>query len=346
MRKLFACFAVSLLMSTAPVYSAEIEKPQAIDGTTYAVIPGLINYINNTASFIRFFNGGYAATNFTLTIVNPVTSAQVGSVATISVPARAAKIISIKDLLGSSYANANVADGSAYTAYLQSSEPLAGYQHIVFNGNKNLFENGTTCSNLLNTATLAYRNQLTVLGLTTINLSSGSVSYPSNVGVHNYSSSSQTYEFTVINADTGEQMGDPYERTVGANQSFSIPFYAPANPQGSLQSMVGWQPTSSELWANVLITEKTGVRPLAIATGAISNTELAGSSNMSTACAITAPPTTTLTSTTTFDGVIAGIAGTSNQTGTFSIAVQATSSSSTAAVTTTGSLRVGSASVS
>ena len=132
MRKLLGYLAAALLSGAAPfTASAEIEKPQAIDGTTYAVIPGLINYINNTASFIRFFNGGYASTNFTLTIVNPTTSAQVGSVATISVPARAAKIISIKDLLGSSYANANVADGSAYTAYLQSSEPLAGYQHIV-----------------------------------------------------------------------------------------------------------------------------------------------------------------------------------------------------------------------
>lgn len=349
--------SAALVWATLPhAYAADIEKPEAIDGSTYAVAPAAINYIANSASFIRFYNGGLSTATISMTIVNPSTGATVGSVVNISVPAHAAKIMDMRTLLGSCYANANVADGGAYVVYLKSSEPLAGYQHLLFNGNNYLFENNSSCANLLNASTLASDNSLALLGVTTNNLSVGSVNYPSSIVVHNYSTASATYKLSVFDANSGAFKGD-YDLTVPANNSRSVPFYNSSNVSGSLQTMIGWTTTSSELYASIVITDTGGAIPQAAATISYTNVGLGGSFNMTTACAINAPASTAISTTTTFDGSIAS----GSQTGTFSVTVQANGSASSAregiesakaaiekpqaTLTASGTLRIGGATI-
>ncbi len=123
------------------------------------------------------------------------------------------------------------------------------------------------------------------------------------------------------------------ELTVPANASRSLPFYASGNLPASLQNLVGWTTTSSQLYANVTITDTSGIAPQAYAMVVYNNPGLGGSFNMTTACAINPPVSAAVSSTTstTFDGVVTLASGTN---GTFSLTIPAVASSSSAVETT------------
>ncbi len=335
MRKLFACLFVALLGS------ATVEKAQAaIDGSTYSIIPSVLNTIVTTSgqtdSYIRLFNGGITSAQFDLIIVNPATGVTVGSPFSISVPSHASLQFRIGELFGSQYANTTVSNGTGWIVYLKSSEARAGYQHVYYNDGTKFFENASVCTNLLNQSTLAASNTLVLTNLTSSLLVTGGNSYPTSVLIHNYAATAATYHIVGVNARTGETIGTK-DVTIQANQTFSAPFYNGANAttlSNSLQTQFGWQPVSSgsifELWANLLITESTGAAPQATAIHSIGNNTLGGSFAMTTACALNAPVSTAITTTAAFDGVVALSNGT---TGTFSLTIPASASTASAVET-------------
>ncbi len=338
MRKILSCVAAALLLGTPSAYSAEIEKPAAIDGSAYSVIPSVLYNVTTangrTDSYIRLFNGGLSTARFDLIIVNPATGATVGSTFSINVPSHASVQYQIQDLFGASYANVSVTGTAAYFVYVKSSEPTAGYQHAYFNDGTKFFENATTCATLLNQTMLAATNTIVLTNLSSSLLTNGTnLNYPTSVVIHNYSSTAATYRLVGVNARTGEPLGS-IEKTVQANQTFSAPFFNPANATtlaASLQNQFGWNPIVSgtiyESWANLFVTDITGAVPQATVTHSIGNSTLGGSFPMTTACALNAPVSTSLSASTTFEGAIAGAGG---QSGTFSILV-ATSGSTAAA---------------
>ena len=241
----------------------------------------------------------------------------------------------IGELFGALYANTTVSVGTAWIVYVKSSEASAGYQHVYYNDGTKFFENASSCTNLLNQSTLAASNTLVLTNLTSSLLVNGSNSYPTSVVIHNYSATAATYRLIGVNARTGQTLGTK-DVTIQANQTFSAPFFNPANATtlaNSLQNNFGWTPISSgstfELWANLLIIDTSGATPQASATHSIGNNTLGGSFAMTSACALNAPISTALsaTTTTTFDGAIAGANG---QSGTFSITVPASGSTSAA----------------
>ena len=364
MRSLLAYFCSAVLLGAIPVasHAANVEKPEAIDGSTYSIIPSalyaVVTSTGRTDSYIRLFNGGLSSARFDLTIVKPATGVTVGTPFSINIPSHASQQFILGDLLGTQYAKATFSAGSAYIVYLKSSEPTAGYQHIYYNDGSKLFENASACSLLLNQSTLATSNTLVLTNLTTSILASGTLNYPTSVVIHNYSTAAATYRIMGVNAFTGATVGNK-DVTIQANQTFSAPFFNGSNATSlanSLQNNFGWTPQSSELWANLFITDTSGAAPQATAIHVINNNTLGGSFAMTTACALNAPVSTSLsaTTTTTFDGAIGGANG---QTGTFSVTVQASGSSSAtpetmqsvkatvekpqAALTATGTLRIG-----
>jgi len=339
MRKFLTSLA-SIAMLTAPMAPsfADIEKPAAIDGSAYSIIPNVLNTIvttnGQTDSYIRLFNGGLSAASFDFQIVQPLTGANVGSAFSISVPSRASLQFRIGELFGAQYANTTVAAGTGFMVYLKSSEPKAGYQHVYYNDGTKFFENASVCTNLLNQVMLAASNTFVLTNLTSSVLASGAVNYPTTVVIHNYSTSAATYRIVGVNARTGESIGTT-DKTVQGNQTFNAPFYNGTNANtlaASLQTQFGWTPGASDLWVNLFITDVTGGVPQAVATHAIGNNTLGGQFAMTTACALNAPVAAAVSATTasSFDGVVTLSNGT---TGTFSLTIPASGSSASAVET-------------
>jgi hypothetical protein len=71
--------------------------------------------------------------------------------------------------------------------------------------------------------------------------------------------------------------------TVGPNATSSW-------PMEQLQQMVGWAPSSSELHANIIVTDTTGSAPAEVVSQQIV-TPLGGNIDMSEACAVNPPQT-------------------------------------------------------
>lgn len=314
--KLATYLVIALFAGAIPATSnADVEKAQAIDGTSgYGVVYGAIDSINRTSSAIRFYNGGLSTATFEITIVNVSTGAQAGNTKSFTLAANESQIYFIDTLLGAQFVNANVATGQVYAVYIKSSERLAGYQHVLYNGNTDLFENPTVCTTPYNQTSLASNNSIVLLNIPTTKLPQ----YPGIVLIHNYSAVAVNLNLAVFSSVTASAK-DSVQVTIQPNRSYNTTITA-------LQNAVGWTPGATELWAHVVITDVSGGAPQVLASTLINNTALQGTIGLTTACAINTPITTTLTSATTFDGSIAN----GTQTGTFSVTVQASGTSSSA----------------
>ena len=317
MRTLAIYFAAALLAGATPAasHAADIEKAQAIDGTSgYGVVYGAVDNVNRTSSAIRFYNGSLSAATFEMTIVNVSTGAQVGNTKSFTMTANESQIYFISTLLGSQFVNATVTTGQVYAVYIKSSERLAGYQHILYNGNTDLFENPTVCTTPYNQTSLASNNSIVLLNIPTTKLPQ----YPGIVLIHNVSAVAVNLNLTVFSSVTASAKGD-IQVTIQPNRSYS-------NTITNLQNSTSWSPSTDELWAHVVITDSNGGAPQVLASTLINNTALQGNIGLTTACAINAPISTAISATTTFDGSIAS----GSQTGTFSVTVQGSGTSSSA----------------
>jgi hypothetical protein len=168
--------------STANAAGA-VEKPSAINGSNYAVVPGAVDRLAGgfLNSYFRLFNGGAAQANFSVTVVN-ATGATVGAATTIAIPPMAArqfKMEAILDLVAP-----GTAAGGTYAVYISTPETMAGYQHVMFNDITSLYENASACRNLLTQMTLPYSNSLVLIDVHTSIIEA--FGFPMQIQVHNY----------------------------------------------------------------------------------------------------------------------------------------------------------------
>lgn len=265
--------------------ASAVEKPAAIsNGSNYAVITGAVNGTAGGAlnSYLRLFNGGAAAANISVTVVNATTGATVGST-TYSIPPLASKQYAMGTDILATIAPGTAAGGT-YSIYLQSSETTAGYQHVTFNGVTFLYENASVCKNLLSQVTLPYASSLVLINVHTSVIEA--FGYPMKIELHNFSDVPKTYIAKVYESSTGALKGQVSIPTQ-ANTSYSLSFVS------QLQNAAGvtWTPAATEGFANVVITDSQLATPNAMVGATIDTSGKLGAganSNMSTICAINA----------------------------------------------------------
>lgn len=287
MRKTARALALAVL-GAAMVGSTGAQA--ALNGTLYAVVSPLYDGSNGSTSFIRLYGGAASANStFTIRIVNTTTGANMGNLITISVPKNASPQFSF-DTLISMAGTAKTTDHN-YSLYIQNSEATAGYQHVTFNGTSGLFENNSNCANTLNQVVKAAYPSLVLTNLHTSLIST--TTYPMQVEIHNYWNAAVTYgvyvydagtadSAGVIRAGSGAQVGSK-TYTVGANSSLSMSVT-------KLQQDIGWTPSGSQLHANIIVTEIANQQPAEVLTAVVQNSNPAGTTNMSFACSVNAPP--------------------------------------------------------
>ncbi len=255
--------------------AAAVEKPQAVNGALYAVIAPTYNGTGGTSSYIRLFNGGAATATFSITMVGSPSGFNYGT-ANIQVPTRAAPQYSLEEIRVA--AGALPLNDTSYSLYVQSTEPTAGYQHVTFNTQNLFFENVSTCKFAMNHTIQSVVNSKVLMNIHTSLLPT----YPSQIEIHNYSSSQINYTATVIEARTGAIKGTT-TIPIGANATYVQPFT-------TLQTAVGWTPTGNELHANLVITDTAGVSPAVQLGQSIVNQALNNALiSMSATCAVNAP---------------------------------------------------------
>ncbi len=259
--------------SAAP--AATIEKPQAVNGTLYAVVAPTYNGTGGTTSYLRLFNGGAAAATFSITVVGSPSAFTYG-VATFSVPSGASPQYSLQEILTA--ANAAALNDTSFSLYIQSAEPSAGYQHVTFNTTNLFFENSSSCAYALNHTIKSLVDSQVLMNVHTTLFPT----YPAQVEIHNTWNASVNYKVTVREAKTGVVKGQ-VPVTITANTTY-------IKPMSFFQDAVGWTPGSGEFHANLVVTNAAGGAPAVMLGQSIVNQTVSNALvNMSAACAVNAP---------------------------------------------------------
>ncbi len=294
MRKTARVMALAAaVLGACATFSGSVRA--ALNGTLYAVVAPLYDGSTGSTSFLRLYGGvSSASSTFTIRIVNATSGANMGNVVTISVPKNASPQFSFDTLL--SMAGAAKTTDHNYSLYIQNSEATSGYQHVTFNGTSGLFENNSNCANTLNQVVKAAYPSLVLTNLHTTQVNAN---YPMQIDIHNYWNAAVTYGVYAYDAGTadsatgavragsGAQVGSK-TYTIAANSSLSMSV-------SKLQQDIGWTPTSSQLHANIIVTEIANQAPAEVLTAVVVNNSsaLAGTTNMSFACSVNAPPAST-----------------------------------------------------
>lgn len=294
MRKTARATALAALVGAAAFSTG---ASAALNGTLYAVVSPIYDGVTGSSSYIRLYGGvGSATSTFSIRIVNTTTGANMGNLITVSIPKNASPQFSFDTLLSMAGA-AKTADHN-YSLYIQNSEATAGYQHVTFNGTSGLFENNSNCANTLNQSVKAAYPSLVLTNLHTTLIST--TTYPMQIEIHNYWNAATTYGVYVYDAGSADGAGVVRTSPASGAQVGSKTYTIAANSSLSMSNTkllqdIGWTPTGSQLHMNIIVTEVANQAPTEMLTAVVQNTSaaLSGTTNMSFACAVNAPPAST-----------------------------------------------------
>jgi hypothetical protein len=257
------------------------ERPQAVNGSLYAVVAPLYLGLNgDPISYLRLFNGGASAATFTVKIVGSPTGKDYGT-ATFSIPTAATRQYALFQVLEAAGNVAITAPDTNFSLYIQSAEPLAGYQHVTHKPSVSYFENASVCKATIQDVVLSASNQMVLPSVHSTRLSDAG--YPSSVELHNYANAAITYRFYVREETSGALVGQT-DFATQANSSYTIPW-------SQIQSAAGWNPAADQLRANLIVTDPSGAPPAILLGHTIINNTLGVTLNMTTACAVNKPTT-------------------------------------------------------
>jgi hypothetical protein len=221
-------------------------------------------------------NGGSATSTFSVTVVGSPSGDTYGS-AMIDVPTRASPQFSLSAIRDLATASDLVNGDTSFALYIQNADQGSGYQHVIFNGDNNFFENASICAYTFDDGLSSISNSKVLTNVHTSRLGP----WPSQIEIHNFFNAPVTYLVSVVEALTGTVMGQVNVDTA-ANASFSMPFTF-------FEDSVGWTPASGENHANLVVSNSDGGSPNVVLGHSILNDELAATINMSTACAVNEP---------------------------------------------------------
>jgi hypothetical protein len=263
---LLVCFAASGQVSVA--------QAAAINGALYSVIENATDGTAGPAtSYVRFYNGMAAASSFSIRIIGSQSSTAYGQAATVQIPANASVQYSLPQLmvLAGVAAGAGTANGdTSYSVYLQDPDATTGYQHIVFDPINSFFENASVCGNgSLTATTLAANNTIVIPNADTSVIGS----YPSEIVLHNYSTTTETLRVQLIDAGLLQNDGHTISTSAGTAVG-QLTMFVPANgtvfePLANLQSTAKWTPSASQPQVNVVISDITGAQPTLVVQHAV-----------------------------------------------------------------------------
>jgi hypothetical protein len=257
---------------TAPAASSSVEKAQSVDGTGYTVISPIFTGSDGNLSYLRFINRSSSSTVTTITIVGYPTGNNYGTVS-VNVPGHAAPQYSISEVLQAKNVAGPTNGDTGFALYLKNSDPSSAFGHVIFNASNTFFEDVSMC-------TYAPQTDYSVLNSWLFNVhTSRLAAYPSTVFIHNYSSTQQTIQVDVYEARFGGYKGT-ISLTAAANGTYGLPF-------SWFEQQANWQPSSTEMHANLNFRSGSGGGPLTAVVGqAIFNQGLSAYINMTTFCAI------------------------------------------------------------
>ncbi|MCA0200619.1 MAG: hypothetical protein LCH56_07220 [Proteobacteria bacterium] len=255
------------------------ERAQAVNGGLYAVVAPLYIGTGGFYSYLRLFNGGASTATFSVTVVGSPTGTNYGT-ATFQVPARASIQYSMSQVLVGANATIRAPDTN-FSFYLQSTEPLAGYQHVTHSPGAAFFQNASVCKWTIQDAVSAVAPSAILTHVHTSQLAAQG--YPSAIELHNFAGTAVTYRFTVIEASSGNVVGEMNFPT-RANASYTIPW-------SDIEGQINWAPTSSQIYANIVVSDVAGAAPAVLLGQTVINDRLNATLNVTTMCAVNAPPT-------------------------------------------------------
>lgn len=254
------------------------ERPQAVNGTLYAVVAPLYVGEGGFVSYLRLFNGGASTATFTVSVVGSGTATNYGT-ATFQIPPRASIQYAMFQVLVAANAVTRSDADTQFSFYIQSTEPLAAYQHVTHKDSASFFQNASVCRWTIQDAVAAVAPSIILTNVHTSRL--GMLGYPASIEVHNYAATPVTYRFTVIEAASGNIVGETTLPT-RANASYTIPW-------AQIESAINWSPLATHVLANVVVTDTTGVTPAAVVGQTIVNGALGSTLNVTTMCAVNRP---------------------------------------------------------
>jgi hypothetical protein len=258
--------------------ATSVEKQSAINGTLYAVVAPTYNNPAASLSYIRLFNGAAGPSNFTITIIGSPTARNYGT-ANIQVARSASPQFSLTEILQNANAGALTGGDTSYSLYIQNPDAMSGFQHVTYNAASKFFENVSVCKSLLNQAVAANSSSAVLTNVHTSLIAD----YPAQIELHNFWNAAVTYRMTAIDSNTGTVLGAINVPTQ-PNASYSI-------PMSSIQSQLGWTPSSSQFHVNLVVTDPAGGPPYNMLGQSIVNQSLAANISMSTMCAVNAAST-------------------------------------------------------
>ncbi|MGE3476926.1 MAG: hypothetical protein AB7H70_14085 [Rhodospirillaceae bacterium] len=265
----------------APAYIAgapDRERAQAVNGSLYAVVAPLYIGTGGFYSYLRLFNGGASTATFTVTVVGSPTGTNYGT-ATFQIPARASIQYSMSQVLVGANATISGPDTN-FSFYLQSTEPLAGYQHVTHSPDATFFQNASVCKWTIQDAVSAVAPSAILTHVHTSQLAAQG--YPSAIELHNFANVAVTYRFTIIESTSGNIVGEMNFPT-RANASYTIPW-------SDIEGQINWNPTSSQIYANIVVSDVSGAAPAVLLGQTVINDRLKATLNVTTMCAVNAPP--------------------------------------------------------
>ena len=252
----------------------ERERPQAVNGSLYAVVAPL--YVTPPfLSYLRLFNGGASGATFTITVVGSGTAVAYGT-ATYTVPTAATLQLSMSTILVAANAVTRDSADEQFSFYIQSPQALAGYQHVTLHESAKFFENASVCKYNLQDVIRDASSQMVLPSVHTSRLSTAG--YPSQIELHNFANAAVTYRFYVRDEASGTLLGQ-MDFPTRANASYTIPW-------SQIESTIGFAPTADQIRANLIVTDPSGAPPAILLGQTVVNNTLGVSINMTSACAI------------------------------------------------------------
>jgi hypothetical protein len=256
----------------------ERERPQAVNGSLYAVVAPLYIGTDGFYSYLRLFNGGTSTATFTVAVVGSPTGTNYGT-ATFQIPPRASIQYSMSQVLAGANATIREPDTN-FSFYIQSPEPLAGYQHVTHKYDAAFFQNASVCKWTIQDAVSAVAPSAILTHVHTSLLAAQG--YPSAIELHNRADTAVTYRFTIVEAASGNVVGEMHFPT-RANASYTIPW-------ADIEHEINWSPQPGQIYANIVVSDVSGAVPAVLLGHTVLNETLKATLNITMMCAVNAPP--------------------------------------------------------
>ena len=245
------------------------DHAEAVSGVGYTVISRVFLGDDGNLSYLRFLNLSGTPATVTARIFGTPSGRDYGSVDT-TIPDNASRQLSITQILNSANIQGLTSPDTRLSLYLRSTNTPVAVQHVLYSSLNGFFENLSVCQN----SSLSDGNSAL------INVHTSRIpDYTSYIDIHNYGTTTATYDLEVYESESGQSRGS-LPVSIEPNTTFEQPF-------SYIEDQLGWAPGSTVFHANVEAFPRSGTRG-AIVSHFVYNAKLAAYLNLTNYCTIEA----------------------------------------------------------